>query len=515
MTEQEIAENGAAAGAQVGKKAWTYGNLAPTGYNNITEMVNAIGLGKGYIIDHHVAYGSITLDSPRKQNTQMWVGSDDSVKVWLNGVLVHNNPADRGTNEYNENLPATLKKGKNILLVAVYNGLGAWSGFFGFKKDTIYSPVITSLVHINSAERPPIYWIDTEAGTLHRLIGDAVEDLLPDVQNATSLTIDPTDNKIYWTEQTGKNMGSIKHANLDGSNLQILATLQGTATSFAVDVANNTLYWTTSSEKIRWANLNGEQTQDLIHKLEAPSNIILDAAAGKLYWTEAPGRIQRANLNGKKVENIASGLEAVGDLSILGNKIYWTEKTGENTGKIGRTNLNGSGFTTLIKLQQAPTGLAIDAVGRKLYWSDSGGNIKRSNLNGKKIQNVVSSLGAPINIVLGSAPAAPAAAPTQVAEIPDQTVLLANYPNPFNPETWIPYQLAKPSDVQITIYNARGLVVKQLALGHQPAGTYTSRSRAAYWDGRNSQGERVASGIYFYQFQADNVSSLRKMLILK
>ena len=98
---------------------------------------------------------------------------------------------------------------------------------------------------------------------------------------------------------------------------------------------------------------------------------------------------------------------------------------------------------------------------------------------------------------------------------PDKTRLLANYPNPFNPETWIPYHLANPSDVQITIYDTRGTVVRRLDLGHQREGYYTSRSRAAHWDGRNNIGERVASGIYFYQLQADNTSLLRKMVILK
>ena len=99
--------------------------------------------------------------------------------------------------------------------------------------------------------------------------------------------------------------------------------------------------------------------------------------------------------------------------------------------------------------------------------------------------------------------------------LPEKTVLLANYPNPFNPETWIPYQLANASDVEITIYDAKGAVVRTLELGHQAAGYYTDRNRAAYWDGRNDLGENVASGVYFYQLQADNVSHLRKMVILK
>ncbi len=101
------------------------------------------------------------------------------------------------------------------------------------------------------------------------------------------------------------------------------------------------------------------------------------------------------------------------------------------------------------------------------------------------------------------------------AVLPETTVLLANYPNPFNPETWIPYQLANASGVQITIYDTKGSVVRTLALGHQAAGYYTHRSRAVYWDGRNDFGEPVASGVYFYQLQADNISRLRKMVILK
>ena len=98
---------------------------------------------------------------------------------------------------------------------------------------------------------------------------------------------------------------------------------------------------------------------------------------------------------------------------------------------------------------------------------------------------------------------------------PEETALLLNYPNPFNPETWIPYQLAKPADVTVTIYAANGGIVRTLVLGHQPAGVYESRSRAAYWDGRNQLGERVASGVYFYTLKAGEFRATRKMLILK
>ena len=99
--------------------------------------------------------------------------------------------------------------------------------------------------------------------------------------------------------------------------------------------------------------------------------------------------------------------------------------------------------------------------------------------------------------------------------VPDKTLLLANYPNPFNPETWIPYQLSKPAEVTVTIYAANGAVVRMLDLGHRRAGSYESRSRAAYWDGRNAAGEPVASGVYFYTLSAGEFSATRKMVIRK
>ena len=98
---------------------------------------------------------------------------------------------------------------------------------------------------------------------------------------------------------------------------------------------------------------------------------------------------------------------------------------------------------------------------------------------------------------------------------PKETALLPNYPNPFNPETWIPYQLAQPADVTLTIYDIQGRVVWDLDLGHQRAGMYHGRSRAAYWDGRNAVGEPVASGVYFYTLTASDFTATRKMLIAK
>ena len=102
-----------------------------------------------------------------------------------------------------------------------------------------------------------------------------------------------------------------------------------------------------------------------------------------------------------------------------------------------------------------------------------------------------------------------------ISILPDKYRLLHNYPNPFNPDTWIPYQLPENADVLIKIYNIRGELVRTLALGMQPAGNYVQPKKAAYWDGMNDAGEQVASAVYFYTLQAGDFTTTRKMVILK
>ena len=98
---------------------------------------------------------------------------------------------------------------------------------------------------------------------------------------------------------------------------------------------------------------------------------------------------------------------------------------------------------------------------------------------------------------------------------PDYPSLLPNYPNPFNPETWIPYELSEPADVMLTIYDARGTVVRALDVGRRDAGYYHERSSAAYWDGRNQVGDAVASGVYFVELRAGSYRGLRRLVVRK
>ena len=99
--------------------------------------------------------------------------------------------------------------------------------------------------------------------------------------------------------------------------------------------------------------------------------------------------------------------------------------------------------------------------------------------------------------------------------LPKQSALLPNYPNPFNPETWLPYQLAEDANVTISIYNLNGQLVRTLLLGNQRAGAYVLKHKAAYWDGKDSFGQQVASGVYFYTLRAEKFRATRKMVILK
>ena len=359
VTEEMVATQGAVEGDSVGKKQWKVGEISRRGGNNINELVNEIGLGIDDI-DHHVAYGSIVLNSPRVQQSTMFVGSGDAVKVWLNGVEIHRNAIDRDADDYQDPpFTISLKKGDNFLLVAVYEDKGWWSGFFGLH---------------------PAAEFDAR---------------LPGYQNVKEPH--PAD------------------VNGDGK-VSILDMIQ-VSRYFGLYKASRSVM-----------DLNGDEVIDIEDLLHVAQHIG-DLADGAPPAALSPAMVQ--------------------DWLTLA----WAEYDGSIEFQKGITNLEN----LLISLTSKRT----------------------------------------------------------VKKTEKKTALFANYPNPFNPETWIPYQLAAPSEVVLTIHSATGAVVQTLALGHQPAGVYKTRDRAAHWDGKNEIGESVASGVYFYTLTADNFSATRKMLILK
>ena len=364
------------------------------------------------------------------------------------------------------------------------------------------------------AQLPLLYWI--ESGRLYRFSGSGKENLMPGVNNAVSFTVDEEGGKLYWSTKTDTSEGNIYRANLDGTADEKLfdVDLHKAPLNIAINPSTKDLYWTNESGRILRAipSTEGEREYGSIkviyENLVSPGYIALDVSRNKIYWTEInedmTWNIQAANLpgdgeNGNNVPKLfKKDLGPLEGITVVGDKVYWTEEIDRGARKVSCLKVNGSGEIVVKILESIPLGLAFN--GSSLYWTTPHGGIQRVDL-----------------IALGNVPAAPSrpAAPSLSSGGAVETVLLANYPNPSNPETWIPYQLSESSDVSVSIYSVNGHLVRRLDLGHQVAGVYQSRSRAAYWDGRNAFGEPVASGLYFYTFTAADFTATRKMLIRK
>ena len=422
-----------------------------------------------------------------------------------------------------------------------------------------------------------IYWTNVGAGKIQRanLDGSNIQDLITGLGSLYGIALDVLGGKMYWTNVGA---GTIQRANLDGSNIQDLITGLDEPDSIALDVLGGKMYWTNfDTGKIQRANLDGSDVQDLITGLENLYGIALDVLGGKMYWTNVgAGKIQRANLDGSDVQDLITGLENLYGiaLDVLGGKMYWTNF---DTGTIQRANLNGTDVQDFVLGLSRPTGIVLSVSSQPTLLAareDVNGDgvvdfqdlvyvIQHYGWTGQNNADVNRDEIVDANdlILVAAMVDNVAAAPTARAQVqdlltveevqqwltearlsggasftyqrgivvleqllavlmateamPKETALLSNYPNPFNPETWIPYQLSKPADVTLSIYSVDGKLVRTLALGHQAVGGYQSKSRAAYWDGRNSFGERVASGLYFYTFTAGDFTATRKMLIRK
>ena len=365
----------------------------------------------------------------------------------------------------------------------------------------------------------PMYWTAGD-NTIRRskLDGTQVQ-VLFEGGNLRDIALDVSGGKMYWVDTR---IDAIRRANLDGSGVVDVVPNLGGPTGLALDISGGKVYWMDYSlDKIQRANLNGSGVEDLVTGLSSPRGIALDVSGGKMYWTDTgTDKVHRADLTGTNVEDLVTGLVNPRGiaLDVSGGKMYWVDSS---TDKIQRANLNGTNIEDVVtNFDLGADGLALDVSGGKMYWADNQEDkVCRANLDGSQIEQLYAG-GYPMDIALaigpGTANAAPSAVRLNLAPgLPFGTALLPNYPNPFNPETWIPYQLAAPADVRIAIYAANGMLVRTLDLGHQPVGFYESRSHAAYWDGRNALGEPVASGVYFYTLTAEDFTATRKMLIRK
>ncbi len=418
-----------------------------------------------------------------------------------------------------------------------------------------------------------MYWTDYSIGTILRanLDGSNIESLVSGLSTPNDIALDITDGKMYWTHIPG-GPALIQRANLDGSNVETLVSGLYYPIGIALDIANGKMYWTDwgsdhpadlGKGKVQRSNLDGSTVEDLVSELGQPNDVALDVASGKMYWTDwGKGLIQSANLDGSHVEDVrtipnphrlALGIQQIEPP---------TPPPGPGPGT-GPLDVNGDGQVTVMDLvavalfygTQVPAGLSLpadvnaDAVVDILDLTAVAQGIDAAEvgIHGLSLEAVKAALLAAADVeAVAEAPnalsigdlayrnVAAALADAQLdkripetmlrellhllaemREIPNTTALLPNYPNPFNPETWLPYQLSTPSAVTLSIHSVDGRLVRTLDLGHQPAGVYQSQHRAAYWDGKNETGEPVASGVYFYTLTAGDFTATRKMLIAK
>ncbi len=448
---------------------------------------------------------------------------------------------------------------ENALHITVGGSKVYWTAQTGTSSGTINSANLdgSGVTELKSIMAVPIgIAVDTDARKLYwtnsrgriqsaNLNGSSVTNVLENLEGATDIAV--ARGLVYWTQfdaTTGQGRLGIMNPNAGQNGTRYIST--GSDSPMSLTINGNKVYWTeqtsASSGTINSANLNGSGVKQLASIRAVPSGIGVDMARSHLYWTNSRGRIQRADLDGKQIQNVADGLGSPGDM-VLSNSIPTptavtsTTPTPTPTADNAQYDVNGDGLVnntdaSLVAGAMNTSNTKYDVNGDGtvnfldlllVFDNRDAGAASAPTVVGMQLSAVqVDVLQEQIDLLIATNDRSPSAMRTLIylqqllaTARPEQTQLLANYPNPFNPETWIPYELATDTNVTLTIYNAQGVVVRSLILGHQSAGYYVGRDRAAYWDGRNAFGEQVASGIYFYQLETDAMSLMRKMVILK
>ena len=635
VTEREIATNGAAAGESVGDSVWTSHKVSPDA-DNINRLLKDLSIPKDSNREH-VIYGSITLDSPRDQNTKMFAGSDNNHKIWLNGGLVKEKLGEGWAHDYEQFFPVTLKQGKNVLLVAIHYWGGGWAGHFGFAPDaeyTVLSPrerfsLSTQAAQVGVGDTFTVH-LKTEnvsdlAGWQAALVFD------PNVLKADRVnegnflkqkggrthfrkgTINNQKGRInslsstriseggaegegtllsvtFTTKAVGETRVALRRFHAGSSAGEVIPSRSPDITitvgvPSASDVSDVGFSFSTDATPVRSGDsftlrLSAEKITDLAgwqtditfdpNALEA-----VEVSEGDFLKTEGVGtfflRGTIDNTAGKITQisaaRLSGGVNGTGTLLLV---TFRAKAVGET--RVTLSNLHaGASSTEAIPLDAPEIIITVEDRAFPAWDTNQDGQVnvldlilvaqhlgsaasvnRQADVNGDGTINVLDLIAvaqhlgesteraAPFSTAIDSLELNPATIQAWIARaqieddgsiafrqgianleqllalfIPEETALLHNYPNPFNPETWIPYQLAEPADITIHIYAASGVLVRTLALGHQAAGIYQYRSRAAYWDGKNEVGESVASGIYFYTLTAGDFTATRKMLIMK
>ena len=505
ITEEQVATLGASEGTVIGESRWSAGMLEPYASNN-SEIKNQTNLKR--LLDSQgaiepniygqqfVVYGSMTLYSPRTQQTKVFIGASHGQKVYLNGKLVHEDYTDYASGVHNVGyrtfFPITLQKGKNVLLVRL-DELKAhedrWSLFFGFEPGAEYqvsNPRVGYTLSDSTVHAGDTFTLDLSAENVFDLAGwqfdisfdpavlEAVEvnegDFLKEGGGTTFFqkgTIDNTTGKITKL--------SSARLNEDG--------VSGTGTLLSV----------TFSAK------DGGETQITLENFQFGSitGEIINAGPHAFAFT-IEGQLATGDVN-------RDGQVSVLDLILVARYL------GEDASANPQADVNNDGVINIQDLILVAQHLGESTAAAAPFAIA----INNGELTPEMVQAWITQAQIEDDGSIAFQQGIATLERLLTLFIPEETALLHNYPNPFNPETWIPYQLAEPAEVTLTIHSVNGTLVRTLALGYQPAGIYQTRTRTAYWDGKNEVGEPVASGIYFYTLTAGDFNATRKMLIRK
>ena len=506
VTEADVAVNGAELGDTIGDYAWQPGflvddsNTASLG-NNINKLVRQSGVVRGHLAedpfyqvltDNHAFYGLIMLSSDTAQSALMHVGSDDMVKIWLNGTVVHNNPAFRGASGFQETFPINLEAGDNLLLVKVNNTYGHWTVYVGVEGNVTAEGISEEL----------------GSAALVSLSPSPLE--LPDVGESFTLNLEIAEaSEIAGYEATIRFNYRILHF-LRSEPGDFLPDTFVVPPSLAENVESNIDEVTIAATSFGDASSGNGTLATLTFLVLHREASVLDISQIALINPEGHRTFARIQ-NGEVVPSGPARTAVLGDANRdsvvnIQDLVMIASRFGQQDAD---ADVNDDGIVDIADLVLAASAIGASAGAPAIPGSAI------ETLAAADVQRWVAQAQQAALIDPASQRGIHFMQHLLASLTPKATALLSNYPNPFNPETWIPYQLANPAKVTLSIYAADGKLVHTLELGQRPAGIYLSRHRAAYWDGKNEVGEPVASGIYFYTLTAGDFTATRKMLIRK
>ena len=479
ITEIKVATHGATEGKSVGDAVWTSHRLPATAWN-IQDMLKHAGVFSGN--PDAVIYGTVSLYSPQEQDTTIYLGGDDGLKAYLNGNLVYERFSDLGNwRNYQHFFPVTLREGRNILLVGV-PALGAvYVGFEPGTEYTVANPGVGYAFSPTPIHVGDTFTLDIRAETVFDLAGwqfdIAFDPAALEAINVSEGDFLKTDGGTTFFQGGSIDNAAGKIAGLSAARLSTQG-VSGTGTLL----------------QVRFKAKAAGETELTLRNFEFAASTGNSIPAG-------PHEI-RITIEGQLATR---DVNRDGRVSIL-DLVLVARQLGQRVSAGSAVDVNGDGVVSILDLILVSQGIAgssaapmartdsVDAATIETWIAQAQSEDDGSLAFKQGIENLLNLL---------------------ASLIPEETALLANYPNPFNPETWIPYQLAESAEVKLTIYDMNGKLVRRLTVGHQAAGMYQNRSRAVYWDGRNQLGESVASGLYFYTLIAGEFTATRRMLILK